>query len=301
GFAAGSGWHYVAVTYEFGRGGSIRGYVDGRETKGVWDLGGKTDAAPVVDNDQVWIGSGNGGSTSNSFLGGIDEVAVYRTALSAERIGARWKANLPKAYVTTAPVPERQILVEVLDGMPDDWTWDFVAPTPSERFTQREFAFVEVPKRYNPHGVIDDRSSPFVLWAHANIELPAGKQRLLLRSRSAARLYIDDTLVVQNPFQSNKTDGHNAYRPVESKVSPRIRPLQPGDHEELKEIELTAGPHRLRLEVFVGGKKHRPELGETSVSIAPAETDDFWVIGFSETNADSRITAFPLTDASWQS
>jgi Concanavalin A-like lectin/glucanases superfamily len=85
GFAAGSGWHFVAVTYRFGEGDSVRGFVDGRETKGAWDLGGKSDAAPVVDNDQVWIGAGNGTSTSNAFLGGIDEAAVYRTALPAER------------------------------------------------------------------------------------------------------------------------------------------------------------------------------------------------------------------------
>jgi hypothetical protein len=301
GFAAGSGWHFVAVTYRFGEGDSVRGFVDGRETKGAWDLGGKSDAAPVVDNDQVWIGAGNGTSTSNAFLGGIDEAAVYRTALPAERIAARWKINQPKAYVTTLTIPDREVVVEVLEGMPDNWTWDFVAASPSERFSQRELAFVEVPKKYNSHGIIADRSSPFVLWAHANVELPAGKQRLLLRSRSAARLYIDEVLVVENPFQSNKTDGHNAYQPVESKISPHIRPLQPGDHEELKEIELTAGKHRLRLEVFVGGKKHRPEVGETSVSIAPAGSDDFWVLGFSETSVSGGTAAFPLTDASWQS
>ena len=121
------------------------------------------------------------------------------------------------------------MLVEVLEGLPDEWNWDFITPTPSERFTQRELAFVELPKKYNSHGVIDDRSAAFVLWAHANLELPAGKQRLLLRSRSAARLFIDDKLVVENPFQSNKTDGHNPYKPVESEISPRIRPLQPGD------------------------------------------------------------------------
>ncbi len=301
GFAAGSGWHYVAVTYEFGHGDSIRGYIDGRETKGTWDLGGKTDAAPVVDNDQVWIGAGNGSSSSNAFLGGIDEVAIYRTALPAERVAARWKINQPKAYVTTVPIADREVLVEVLEGMPDDWRWDFVAPTPSERFTQKEFAFVEVPTKYNPHGVIADRSSPFVLWAHAMIELSQGKHRLLLRSRSAARLYIDDVLVVENPFQSNKTDGHNAYRPVESKISPRIRPLQPGDHEELTGIEIAGGKHRIRLEVFIGGKKHRPEVGETSVSIAPAGSDDFWVLGFSEPNSGGGAAAFPLVDASWQS
>ena len=32
--------------YTFGKGDSIRGYVDGRETKGEWDYGGQTDEAP---------------------------------------------------------------------------------------------------------------------------------------------------------------------------------------------------------------------------------------------------------------
>ncbi|HEY2410660.1 MAG TPA: LamG domain-containing protein, partial [Pirellulaceae bacterium] len=111
GFAAGSGWHYVAVTYKFGSGDSVRGYVDGRATKGTWDYGGKTDEAPVVDGDQVWIGSASGGNASNSFVGGMDEVAIYRAALPAERIAARWKVNQPKPYVTSVPIPERQVLV----------------------------------------------------------------------------------------------------------------------------------------------------------------------------------------------
>src|SRR5262245_5769358 len=207
GFPPGSGWHYVAVSYQFGRGDSIRGYVDGRPTKGTWDRGGQSDEPPVVDDDQVWIGSAINNSASNSFIGGIDEVAIYRTALPAERIAARWKVNQPNAYVTNLPIPEGAVLVEVLEGMPDDWNWKFIAPAPTERFTQRELAFVEVPKKYNSHGVIDDRTSPFILWAHANINLPAGKQRLLLRSRFSARLFIDDKLVVENPFPTNKTDG----------------------------------------------------------------------------------------------
>jgi len=301
GFVAGSGWHHVAVTYQFGRGDSVVGYIDGRPTKGTWDLGGKSDAAPVVDNDQVWIGAGNGSGASNAFIGGIDEVAIYRSALPAERIAARWKVIQPKPYVTNVTIPERGVLVEVLEGIPDAWSWDFVAPKPSERYTQRELAFVELPKKYNKHGVIDDRTGAFVLWAHASVDWPAGKQRLLLRSRSSARLFIDDKLVVETPFMSGKTDGHNPYKPVVSEISPRIRPLQPGDSEIVQEIELPAGKHPLRLEVFVGGKKHRPEVGETSVSIAPAGTDDFWVLGFSETNTSGRVTAFPLTDAGWLS
>jgi hypothetical protein len=291
GFAPGSGWHHVAVVYTFGKGSSIRGYVDGRETKGKWDYGGQTDEAPVVDDDQIWIGSASGNNAGNSFRGGIDEVAVYRTALSAERIAARWRIVQPKPYVTNVPIPKDAVLIEVLEGMPDQWTWDFVPPAPSERLSQAAFAWVEVPKKYNVHGVQDDRTSPFVLWAHAECELPNGKQRILLRSRSAARLYIDDKLVVENPFPTGKTDGHNPYEPVVSKISPNIRPLQPGDQEHVAEIELAPGTHRVKLEIFVGGKKRRPELGETSVAIAPAGSDDFRVLGWGG--------SLPLTDSAW--
>ena len=311
GFAAGSGWHYLAVSYTFGQGNSVRGYVDGRESKGKWDYGGQSDESPVVDDDQIWIGSASQNSAGNSFVGGIDEVAIYRAALPPERIAARWKAVQPKPYITSAPIPADAVLVEVLEGLPDDWNWDFVPPQPAERWTQSDLAFVELPKKYNAHGVIDDRSSPFVLWAHADIKLPAGKYRLLLRSRSGSRLFVDDKLVVQNPFQSNKTDGHNPYKPVESAVSPRIRPLQPGDAETAVDLDLTGGQHRLKLEVFVGGKKRRPEVGETSVAIAPAGTDKFWVMGHAshsrrptasgESPAGLDLaTVFPLTDAGWQ-
>jgi hypothetical protein len=307
GFGVNSGWHHIAVVYRFGRGDSIVGYVDGRPSSGSWDYGGKSDEAPVVDDDQVWIGSASDNNPSNSFVGGIDEVAIYRTALSAERIAARWRVIEPKPYVTAVPIPKDRVLVEILEGMPDEWTWDFVPPTPSERFTQYDLAFVELPRKYTSHGVIDDRSSPFVLWAHTQIELPAGKHRFLIRSRSAARLFIDDRLVLENPFQSNKTDGHNPYVPVQSKISPGIRPLQPGDHEEATEIELAAGPHRLRYEVFIGGKKRRPEVGETSVSIAAAGSEDFWVIGWPRPSQvqlppdENRPSAgaFSLNDSAW--
>jgi hypothetical protein len=318
GFAVDSDWHHVAVVYTFGKGSSIRGYLDGRETKGRWDYGGQTDEGPVVDDDQIWIGSASSNNAGNSFSGGIDEVALYRTALSAERIAARWQVVEPNPYVTSIPIPRGEVLVEVLERLPDEWTWDFVAPRPSERFTQRQLALVEAPKKYNAHGVQVDRSSPYVLWAHAEMALPAGKQRVLLRSRNAARLYLDDRLVVENPFSPLKNDGHNPYRPVESKVSPRIRPLQPGDQERDVEIELAGGTHRLRLEVFVGGKKRRPELGEMSVSIAPAGSDDFRVLGFKALTSGQDagpvdasvpniptngpgfdVRAFPLTNSGW--
>lgn len=295
GFAPGSGWHHVAIVYSFGKGDSIRGYLDGKASKGSWDYGGQSDEPPVVDDDQVWIGSAVRNSPSNSFIGGIDEVAIYHSALSAKRIAARWQVVQPKPYVTDVSVPRDAVLVEVLEGLPDAWSWNFIAPRPTERFTQRELALVEVPKKYTSHGIIDDRTSPFLLWAHAVVNLPAGKHRFLIRSRSAARLFIDDKLTIENPFPVDKTDGHNPYKPVESRISPRIRPLQPGDQEQDGEVELAGGEHRLRLELFVGGKRRRPEVGETSVAIAPPGSDEFWVIGF----GSGSQRAFRLTDAAW--
>ena len=77
----------------------------------------------------------------------------------------------PKPYITSVPIPSDEVLVEVLEGIADNWSWDFIPPTPSERFTQPNLALVELPKKYNAHGVQEDRTNPLVLWAHTEIDL----------------------------------------------------------------------------------------------------------------------------------
>jgi hypothetical protein len=311
-------WHHVAVVYTFGQAGSIQGYIDGQPTDGSWDYGGASDEAPVVDDDEVWIGGASGGAVANAYAGSLDEVAIYRRALSAHRIAVHYAVARPEPYVTREPIPLNSVLVEILEGIPDEWSWDFVAPAPSERYRQSVLATVELPRKYTRHGVIDDRSSPLVVWMHSRLVLPEGKYRLLVRSRSASRLYVDDALVLENPFQSNKTDGHNPYQAPRSEISPRLRAVQPGDREQVVEVALAAGEHRLRWELFVGGKKRRPELGEAAVAMAPAGSDDFWVIGWPQQPEALRqavvaaagqpvqppslvaaLAAFPLTDAGW--
>lgn len=290
-FSVASGWHHLAVTYKFGDAKSIRGYIDGKPTAGTWDYGGPSDEPPVVDNDEIWLGSAMSGSAGNSYVGLLDEVAVYRTELSAERIAARWKVVQPQGYVTNVSIPPGQILTEVFEGLPDEWNWNFTYPQPSERWTQDRLAMSAIPFKYGEHGTRIDRGSPHVLLVTMDAALPAGQQRILLRSRHAARLYLDNKLIVENPFPSGRTDGHNDWLPVESKVSKNIRPLQPGDQEKVVELAITPGGHRLRLEVFVAGKKRRPEIGETSVSIAPAGSDAFQIV--------SAKKSFPLTDDAW--
>ncbi len=93
GFAEKTGWHHVAVTYVFGDSKSIRGYVDGVEVKGSWDNGGPTNNAPVVDDDELWIGSSMGGNPASSFNGSIAEVAIHRVALDSARIKTRYHAT----------------------------------------------------------------------------------------------------------------------------------------------------------------------------------------------------------------
>src|SRR5262249_40368300 len=53
GFAPGSGWHHVAVSYRFGDPESLRGWLDSKPMVGVWDMGGATKQAPVVDDDAI--------------------------------------------------------------------------------------------------------------------------------------------------------------------------------------------------------------------------------------------------------
>ena len=86
GFEANSGWHHVVVTYTFGKPESLRGYLDGMLVSGFWDYGGASAEPPVVDDDEVWIGSARGGIRGNSFDGLIDEVALYRKILTPEQV-----------------------------------------------------------------------------------------------------------------------------------------------------------------------------------------------------------------------
>ena len=86
GIVPGKEWHHIVVSYQFGDAQSIRGYVNGEEIKGAWDMGGATAAAPVVDDDEVWIGGSMGGAPQAQFPGRIDELAIYRAALPLERI-----------------------------------------------------------------------------------------------------------------------------------------------------------------------------------------------------------------------
>ena len=78
-----------------------------------------------------------GGSAAASLNGRLDEIAIYRTALSADAIKARCNGIVPKPAVTTVPsiklsdLPRDLVRVEILehgvsetDATATDWASD---------------------------------------------------------------------------------------------------------------------------------------------------------------------------------
>ena len=269
GFPIGSGWHHVAVSYTFGKADSLRGHIDGRRVTGKWDMGGKTDRAPVVDDDELWIGSALGGQAGSTFQGGIDEVAIYRSALSPERISRRYKAVLPKPYVTKGPLPKEGVLVELIEKIPAGKSWRFSAPVPSLRYAAPAFGFARLPQKYNDKGLRVQWSNPLLLRMTGLVRLPAGDIQFIVRSRSAARLRIDGQPVMSNPFHNVGGGGHTPIKDTRKIKESHIRTLQPGDTESLGTFRGDGRVHRVQLEVIVGGRAKRPEPGETVVAFRP--------------------------------
>ena len=137
GFAPGKGWHHVAVSYTFGKPDSVRGYINGEALPGAWDMGGASAVAPMVDDDEVWIGGAMGGAPQSQFPGRIDELAIYRDALAPDRVKAHAAREgampvlkgvapdktlaksealpLPPAVVTMDELPRGTVRVEVFE------------------------------------------------------------------------------------------------------------------------------------------------------------------------------------------
>ena len=291
GFQADGSWHHVAVTYTFGKGDSIKGYIDGKPLAGKWDYGGATNDGPVVDNDEVWIGSSMGANLGNSFEGLIDEVALHREVLSPEKIAAKYVVEMPPSYVTEPPDTHDLVFCEILENIPDQFSWDFPIPKPTLAYIESSFGLIAIPHKYNAHGVREDRSNPLMVRLTGWYEFPQSETRLILRSHCGARLFIDGKLIVENPFPKPRGDGHGELYDVTKTVVPGIRAPQTGDHDVLVTVKGNGHQQLVTLEVFAGGKKHRPEFGETGLWIERAD-GQFHLV--SQAGVD-----VPLTDAGW--
>jgi hypothetical protein len=175
----------------------------------------------------------------------------------------------------------------------------------SETYTEEVFGFSALPQRYMSTGVRADRAFPTVFRATAEVKLPAGRHRLLLRSRGTARLWIDGRQVLETPFAqpADFAVGNAGELPVEPQetylnLGPDFRFAAPGNREAWCEYEFTGASTVVRLETVLGGiepkskKPFRPELGETVVAFSPSGTTSWWLL-----SPGPRTVAY--TDAGW--
>ena len=288
----GSGWHHIAVTYSFGKKADPIAFIDGAEVKGGWDYGGKTDKAPVVDNDELWIGSTLMGSVGNSFHGSIDELAIYRKALSRKSIQQRFNFQPPGLVVDPTTLPADVLRMEIVEGVPAKHSWNFLPGEPTETYAEPVFAFARTPEKYSSRGVRIDRSNPFILRATGLITLPKGERRLMLRSQQGARLHIDGKLAAKNPFISGSTSGHGKVPDVPKNLPVGLRFARAAHNDAFFTFESDGKPHVFVLEAMVGGaKKIKHAVGEISLNVQKAD-ELYHALGPKE--------GFAHTDIDWE-
>ncbi len=306
GFLPGSGWHHVAVTYTFGKGASVKGYLDGVEVKGKWDMGGQSDAAPVVDDDEVWIGSSMGAQAGSTFNGLINEVAIHRRALDAKTFASRFNFVPPVVKLDLSKLPKDAVRVELFENIGTTANWNFTVGAPVETYTEPAFGFVGLPQKYTDRGVRADRSNPFLLRASALVKLPAGEHKFLLRSLQGAKLHVDGKLAAQTKFISPGGGGHGKVSAAPGEDYPaNLRFPLMGHQEGWFTVKSTGKEQLFVLDAIIGGKGLRPEVGELTVSLELTDKPAATAVATAGTGARFLLLApvarFPHDDLTWES
>lgn len=289
GFAPGSGWHHIAVTYRFGDPDSLRGYLDGQEVSGSWDMDGATTVAPVVDDDEIWIGSTGGGGLGNSLEGGVDNLAVYRSMLPAEVLKKRFRYS--PVPIVAPEVPAGKVVVQLFGPVGGIQAIPQRVGTLLTQWTQDEMGFVRLPHHYDDWGIRQDWGKVVLLRATAIIQPPAGQRKLLVRSRGLARLWIDDEIVVTTSPQKSRGSAHHVVDPLPEVPVEGMRPHAMNDREKVVQVTFDGKPRRVIFEAIVGGPNYRVELGESCVAIDSPGDPMFTLL------ASHRD--YPLTDQGW--
>ncbi len=312
-------WHHVAVTYAFGEPDSFKGYIDGESVPGKWDMGGKTKKRPFVDDDELWIGSAMGGKST--FNGFIDEVAIYRTALTAEQIGRHVRIDFEAGAfalgrVDADAVPSDRVRVEIMEGVPVEKTWNvrLVGGSGFEHlFDTAVFAMTDVPRKYDAKALITDRRIPWLLHLSSRIALPAGEYEFNLRSLDGARLYIDGEVVLETPFMDLRSDGHQELVPI-TEVPEGVLSMPIAHFERKATVTLDGSPRVFSLYRLVGHKGAGARIGELVVGVTPVGAGRISnpsghilgpQFGHKSSEADGRIgnpsygAPLPFSDAGW--
>jgi len=303
GFPNDGNWHHLALSYTFGKPNSIVAFVDGiKITSGSWDLGGPTTTPPVTGSDDIIIGTGNGGSPSNSLIGSLDNIALYREIIPEKVLLARYQ------HRPTPPpsehIPTDSVLVEICTtGIPSGKAWPKKDPPATESFTRSHFAFPAIPFHYVGTGVRGDRKTPFLLRTSAEISLPAGTHRFLLRGRNSARLIIDGRPILQTGFTPPSegalgytTDQDNFINPGD----PNFRFVTPGNEEAITSFTSPGGEHLISMQQLIGSSGNRPEPGEFITAISLEGSNDWQLLTPASEKLPYTDDAYPEFEKSHQ-
>ena len=310
GFPPASGWHHLAVTYSFGSAKSITGWIDGIETTGTWDMAGATDRAPIVDNDSIYIGSSQNGNTGNSFLGTVDEIRLHRARFTTEQALARFdreggsiivKPEPPRMPEIQLPDPQR-VQFSIHQGLDSHEQWPFneqSVPAPTATWSSTELLLPRLPQAYDSWGIRNAWQAPVMLRAAADVELPAGEYRILLRARQLGRLWVNGQQVTDTTVNKRRRINLEPIVPIPKPSVPdaRVTPFAQQDAVGTFTIEATdtdtsgTSTARVVLELMVGGKQQRTETGEVCVAIASMNQPWFDVL------RPANQPVLPLTNA----
>jgi mono/diheme cytochrome c family protein len=304
GFDPQSGWHHVAVSYRFGEPESLHAWLDGMPQKGSWDMGGATKEPPVVDDDAVWIGSSQGGLASASLRGSVDAVAVHRASLGDAVMKARFHRTGGPVVVKAAPevmpevgaLPPGKVRVSFHEGMPahDRWLREGEA-WPAETMHREEESFLlpRLPVRYDAWGIRTGWKPPVLVRMAADVALPPGKHRLLLRARGLSRLWVNGTLIAKTQPHTGSPDGEEPMTPPAALPLPGLRRAEHRQQEVAGDVTLPVdGSCRVVLETLVGGKSLRPEPGELCLYVRTENGQSYVLLQ----PAHSSQSPLPLTD-----
>lgn len=308
GFKPGKGWHHIAVSYRFGDPKSIRGWIDGKPQPGGWDMGGETSRPPVVDDDEVWIGSSMRGSAANSFRGSIDAVAVHRRVLDDTTLKARYKRQggeaetvvrpAPAVMPELGPLPPGRVAVVLHEAYPEHTRWlneGEAVPAETLRGEIDLFLLDRIPLRFDALGIREGWKAPVLARIAADVRLEPGTRRFLVRARGLTRLWIDGKLVSATPRPIlGSPNGEESMVPVATPPLPGLRPAEHLQQEVFGDLEVQGdGPHRMVLETVIGGRAFRPDPGELCVAVRTPDGKSFELVE----PAGASPLHVPLTDA----
>jgi len=201
----------------------------------------------------------------------------------------------------------KTVMIEIAEpdvGQPGEWP---INPVITERYTESAFGLSDLPYKYVTSGVRADRAVSTYVRASAEIILPVGRHRVLLRARGESRLVINDHAVLQTASSpTNAYEGSSIselpfhLQDAYLDLGPDFRFAPPGVGESWGEFDFDGTPAKIVMETRIGGlptkgARHpfRPEVGETVVAYSLAGSDQWWLLG----EGDRPV---PYTDAGWE-